>query len=155
MKKQLKIFHLLQLAHAALFKAADRKLKSEMQISTTQLGVLFSLAKCDNAPITAIADQLNMSYSSMSGVVDRMSKAELVKREKNPNDARVQNVILLPKGKALCEQSSHQVRNINRALLSEFSIGEQETIARFLVHVAKNAEKIVTSDNSPPSKKEI
>ncbi|GAC33033.1 MarR family winged helix-turn-helix transcriptional regulator [Paraglaciecola polaris] len=155
MKKQLKIFHLLQLAHAALFKAADRKLKSEMQISTTQLGVLFSLAKCDNAPITAIADQLNMSYSSMSGVVDRMSKAELVKREKNPNDARVQNVILLPKGKALCEQSSHQVRNINRALLSEFSIGEQETIARFLVHVAKNAEKIVASDNSPPSKKEI
>lgn len=147
MKKQLKIFHLLQLAHSALFKAANRKLKSEMQISTTQLGVLFSLAKCDHAPITAIADQLNMSYSSMSGVVDRMSKAELVRREKNRNDARVQNVILLPKGKALCEQSNLNVRNINRALLCEFSIEEQEIIARFLVHVAKNAEEIVCNDN--------
>ena len=63
MKKQLKIFHLLQLAHAALFKAADKKLKNELHISTTQLAVLFSLVKQDNAPITAIADQLNMSYS--------------------------------------------------------------------------------------------
>ncbi|WP_233268966.1 MarR family winged helix-turn-helix transcriptional regulator [Paraglaciecola sp. L1A13] len=118
-----------------------------MQISTTQLGVLFSLAKCDHAPITAIADQLNMSYSSMSGVVDRMSKAELVRREKDRNDARVQNVILLPKGKALSEQSNLNVRNSNRALLGEFSIEEQEIIARFLVHVAKNAEEIVCNDN--------
>ncbi len=137
----------MQLAHSALFKAANRKLKSEMQISTTQLGVLFSLAKCDHAPITAIADQLNMSYSSMSGVVDRMSKAELVRREKDRNDARVQNVILLPKGKALSEQSNLNVRNSNRALLGEFSIEEQEIIARFLVHVAKNAEEIVCNDN--------
>ncbi|MEP1444916.1 MAG: MarR family winged helix-turn-helix transcriptional regulator [Paraglaciecola sp.] len=147
MKKQLKVFHLLQLAHGALFKAADRKLKRDMQISTTQLAVLFSLAKCDNAPITAIADQLNMSYSSMSGVVDRMAAIELLKREKDPKDARVQNVILLPKGKVIAQQSNHKVRTINRALLQEFSLAEQETIVRFLAHIAKNAEHIVNTDN--------
>ncbi|MFT6897138.1 MAG: DNA-binding MarR family transcriptional regulator [Paraglaciecola sp.] len=146
MKKQLKIFHLLQLAHGALFKAADRKLKSEMQISTTQLAVLFSLSRHDNAPITAIADKLNMSYSSMSGVIDRMSRAELVKRQKDPDDARIQNVILLAKGRTLAEQSSARVRHINRALLNEFSIEEQETIARFLLHITQNAEQIVSAD---------
>ncbi|WP_339721227.1 MarR family winged helix-turn-helix transcriptional regulator [uncultured Paraglaciecola sp.] len=146
MKKHLKVFHLLQLAHGALFKAADRKLRNDMQISTTQLAVLFSLCKYDNAPITAIADQLNMSYSSMSGVVDRMAVAKLLKREKDVHDARVQKVILLPKGKTIAEQSTQKVRNINRALLDEFSLAEQETIARFLVHVSKNAEHIVNND---------
>lgn len=146
MKKQLKVFHLLQLAHSALFKAADRKLKRDMHISTTQLAVLFSLAKCDNAPITAIADQLNMSYSSMSGVVDRMAAIHLLKRQKDTKDARVQNIILLPKGKAIAQQSNQEVRHINRALLDEFSLSEQETIVRFLVHIAKNAEDIVNTD---------
>lgn len=146
MKKQLKVFHLLQLAHGALFRAADRKLKRDLQISTTQLAVLFSLAKYDKAPITAIADQLNMSYSSMSGVVDRMAAIKLLKREKDSNDARVQNVVLLPKGKAIAQQSNQEVRHINRALLDEFSLTEQETIVRFLVHIAKNADHIVNTD---------
>ncbi|WP_166425564.1 MarR family transcriptional regulator [Paraglaciecola sp. 20A4] len=144
MKKQLKIFHLLQLAHGALFKAADRKLKSELHISTTQLGVLFSLAKQDNAPITAIADQLNMSYSSISGVIDRMSKAELVTRQQGKTDARVQNVILLAKGRELAKRSASKVRNINHALLEKFTLDEQQTIARFLIHVTQNAENIVS-----------
>ena len=141
---QLKIFHLLQLAHGALFKAADRKLKSELHISTTQLGVLFSLAKQDNAPITAIADQLNMSYSSISGVIDRMSKAELVTRQQGKTDARVQNVILLAKGRELAKRSASKVRNINHALLEKFTLDEQQTIARFLIHVTQNAENIVS-----------
>lgn len=144
MKKQLKIFHLLQLAHGALFKAADRKLKSELHISTTQLGVLFSLVKQDNAPITVIADQLNMSYSSLSGVIDRMSKAELVTRQQGTTDARVQNVILLAKGRELAQRSASKVRNINHALLKKFTLDEQETIARFLMHVTQNAENIVS-----------
>ncbi|GAC09262.1 MarR family winged helix-turn-helix transcriptional regulator [Paraglaciecola chathamensis] len=146
MKKQLKIFHLLQLAHAALFKAADKKLKNELHISTTQLAVLFSLVKQDNAPITAIADQLNMSYSSLSGVIDRMTKAQLVTRQRATSDARVQNVILLPKGQEIAQRSTAKVRSINHALLSEFSLNEQETIARFLIHVAQNSEQIVCEE---------
>ena len=128
MKKQLKIFHLLQLAHAALFKAADKKLKNELHISTTQLAVLFSLVKQDNAPITAIADQLNMSYSSLSGVIDRMTKAQLVTRQRGTSDARVQNVILLPKGQEIAQRSTAKVRSINHALLGEFSFTSHKTL---------------------------
>lgn len=144
MRKQLKIFHLLQLAHGALFKAADKKLKSELHVSTTQLAVLFTLSKQDNAPITAIADSLNMSYSSLSGVIDRMTRAELVVRKKDTSDARVQNVILLARGREVAQQSASKVRNINHALLETFTLEEQETIARFLLHVTHNAEQIVS-----------
>lgn len=148
MKKQLKIFHLLQLAHGALFKAADKKLKSELHVSTTQLAVLFTLSKQDNAPITAIADSLNMSYSSLSGVIDRMTKAALVTRQQGTTDARVQNVILLARGRDLAQRSASKVRNINHALLEHFTLDEQETIARFLMHVTQNAENIVSEKES-------
>lgn len=146
MKKQLKIFHLVQLAHSALFKAADKKLKRELSVSTTQLAVLFSLSKQDNSPITAIADSLNMSYSSLSGVIDRMELAQLVRRKKSTTDARVQHVILQPKGRSIAQDSARKVRNINHALLNDFSVDEQHTIARFLTHVTHNAEQIVEGD---------
>ena len=58
----------------------------------------------------------------------------------------MQNVILLPKGQEIAQRSTAKVRSINHALLSEFSLNEQETIARFLIHVAQNSEQIVCEE---------
>ncbi len=142
MARQPRVFHLLQRAHSALFRAADRRLKREADISVSQQGVLFVLARQDGVPITEIADVLNMGYSSLTGLVDRMSERGLVRRETNVEDGRVQNVFIEERGRDVLARTLAEVKRINGALLDPFTTSEQQVIERFLTHVAKNAADI-------------
>lgn len=143
MHKQPKVFHLLQLAHSALFRVADTIMKKEAQVSTTQLAVLFVLTRNNGVPISLIAEQLNMGNSSITGLVDRMSKLGLLIRKVDQNDARIIKVYLLPAGEDIARSNLHVVKSINLQLLAPFSQQEQEIIGRFLLHVSKNASSIV------------
>lgn len=140
---QPRVFHLLQKAHAALFRAADKEVRHAEGITATQQAILFSLSIQDGTPISAIAEQLKMGKSSLTGLVDRMTEHALVRRQNNPDDGRVQNIFIEPKGRAIIKRSVSTVRQINAQLLSPFSTDEQQTIARFLEHIAANADTIV------------
>ena len=148
MARQPRIFHLMSLAHSALFRAADRRLKSEAGITVSQQGVLFVLAHQDGLPITEIADILNLGYSSLTGLVDRMSVKKLVRRHADASDGRVQNVFIEQKGRDLLDRTLADVKRINGALLQPFTASEQQVIERFLNHVAKNAADITFEKNS-------
>ncbi|WP_108791345.1 MarR family transcriptional regulator [Erythrobacter sp. Alg231-14] len=154
--KSPRIFHLLQQAHSALFRAADRFWRKEEGLSASQQAVLFVLSKEDGLPITLIADQLKMGKSSLTGLVDRMSERALVRREVSAKDGRVQLVYIEPKGKAQVEQSLFRVKRYNERLLDSFSPDEQKVIERFLTHVAHNAEDIISdaSERSDAKRKE-
>ncbi|MEM7739220.1 MAG: MarR family winged helix-turn-helix transcriptional regulator [Pseudomonadota bacterium] len=141
--RQPRVFHLLQKAHTALFRAADHALKTQLGLSTTQQAVLFSLAQHDGAPISQIADQLHMGYSSLTGLVDRMETRGLVTRRQNQADARSVHVFIEDKGRAMVQAAMPFTKGINAALLEPFSPTEQNTIERFLDHVATNATDVV------------
>ncbi len=145
----------MSLAHSALFRAADRRLKAEAGISVSQQGVLFVLGRQDGVPITEIADVLNMGYSSLTGLVDRMSDKKLVRRMPDSADGRVQNVFIEQKGRDVLARTLADVKRINGALLQPFSASEQRVIERFLTHVAKNAADITFETNaaSPQSER--
>ena len=147
MSRQTRVFHLLQLAHSALFRTADHRLRVQAGISASQLGVLFVLANSDGLPITAIADALNMGYSSLTGLVDRMSRRQLVRRESSTEDGRVQRVFIEPAGRETAERALLSVKRINAELLKPFSSTERRAIERFLIHVSENAAAIVAAGN--------
>jgi DNA-binding MarR family transcriptional regulator len=140
-----RVFHLLQLAHSALFRASDRALKEQAGLSSAQQAVLFVLSLRDGAPITAIADQLKMGKSSLTGLVDRMSDSRLVERRPSARDGRSLEVFILPEGQRLISATLAGTKKINADLLAPFSAEEREVIARFLTHVSDNAEAIVSS----------
>ena len=138
-----RIFHLIQLAHSTLFRESDRVLRERYGIGTAQQAILFLLMRQDGAPITALADQLNMGKSSISGLVDRMENAGLVRREKCATDARSLRVFLTATGRACAAESLPITRQLNAALLAPFNPAERETIERFLRHVADNGAAIL------------
>lgn len=140
-----RIFHLIQRAHSALFRSADRALKEQAGLSSAQQAILFLLNLRDGAPITAIADQLKMGKSSLTGLIDRMSESGLVERRPSLRDGRSLEVFILPEGKRAVEATLAGTRKINAELLAPFSAEEREVIARFLTHVSDNAETIVSS----------
>jgi DNA-binding MarR family transcriptional regulator len=144
----------MQRAHSALFRAADRYLKSEAGLSSSQHAVLLALAKNDGLPISVIANQLNLGKSSLTGLIDRMSSKGLVRRQQSQKDARSFSVFIEDEGRLLVEATLEGTKRINRDLLAPFSIEERTTISRFLVHLSQNADDIVrmTPSKTPKSK---
>lgn len=148
--RQVRVFHLLQKARSALFRAVDQSLNHQFGLRATQQAVLFILMERDGAPITDIAEQLQVGKSSLTGLIDRMAERGYLRREQSTADGRSYTIFIEPKGRVLCEQTLPATRRINAALLEPFSDSEQDTIARFLHHVADNAATIVTSETAPP-----
>lgn len=143
MSSSLRVFHQIQIAHSALFRAADQRTQSDVGLSTTQLAVLFVLKRQDGAPISEIAKTLAMGKSSLTGLIDRMCDRALVRRAASAEDGRVTHVFLEPQGQALLQSGSAAVNAFNAALLAPFDAAEQEVIDRFLTHISQNANQII------------
>lgn len=139
------IFHLIQQAHSALFRASDHALKEHIGLTASQQAVLFFLMRRDGAPISTIADELRMGKSSLTGLVDRMENRGLVQRRQSASDGRSVEVYIEDAGRRIAEATLPGVKYINAALLDPFSTEERAVIGRFLNHVANNAETIVAS----------
>ncbi|MEO1087154.1 MAG: MarR family transcriptional regulator [Acidobacteriota bacterium] len=146
--KKLRVFHLLHQAHSALFRAADQTLRQKEGITAAQHGVMLVLSVRDGVPISTIAEELRMGKSSLTGLVDRMSKAGLVRRAPCADDGRVTRIYLEPAGRRLLERTAGHVKGYNEALLEPFSADERRTIHRFLSHVAEEADAIVGGEAS-------
>jgi DNA-binding MarR family transcriptional regulator len=150
MLNKLKVFHKIQIAHSALFRAADHRTRNQIGLTTSQLAVLFILSRADGQPITDISKTLAMGKSSLTGLVDRMCTKGLVRRSPSQADGRVINIYLEQSGRQVLEQGARETSQFNSALLAPFSVEEQDTIERFLTHLADNADDII---NGPPSTK--
>lgn len=148
MSNRLRVFHQLNVAHSALFRAANQHALRKTGLSAARQGVLFLLGRSDGLPVSAIAKDLAMSKSSTTELIMRMETHGLVERRASVRDARVRHVLLTDKGRAELDGIKARVATYNRHLLAPFDCDEQQVIARFLTHVAENAEAII---NTPPS----
>ncbi len=140
---QPRIFHLLQRAHGALFRAADQALRDKVGLTAAQQAVLFSLSRSDGQGITAIAAELQMGNSSLTGLVDRLCAKGLAERRQSEIDRRSYSVHLLPAGRDAVAATLADTKRMNAAILAPFTKQEQKTIERFLKHVAESADVIV------------
>ncbi|MBQ07259.1 MAG: MarR family transcriptional regulator [Roseobacter sp.] len=151
MASTFKVFHKLQIAHSALFRAADRRTRNKIGLTTSQLAVLLILSRRDGQPISDLSSTLAMGKSSLTGLVDRMCAKGLVRRSPSPVDGRVIHVYLEQPGRAVLEQGAGEISQFNAALLAPFPAEEQVIIERFLTHLADNADGIVNGP-TPPKK---
>lgn len=70
-------------------------------ITPVQFIVLALLARHPNIRLSDLAERMNLSNSTMSGIVDRMVKAEYVSRERTEADRRAITLNLTKDGHAL------------------------------------------------------
>jgi len=137
-KKSFRVFHLIQQAHSALFRAADRRIKENAGLSSSQHAVLSILLHADGASISSIAKTLSMKKNSLSELIDRMATKQLVTKKNSPEDGRVSLVYIEPEGKVLVEKSQFFVKFYNEKILEPFSETEQATI-----DLISNSEEII------------
>lgn len=137
-----RVFHSLQQAYRNLFGAADSIIKSHEGIVTAHQVILMVLRQNDGLKASEIADRAGLSRSRLTGLLDTLETKNIVRREADKNDGRVQRIFLEPEGHAIIERTKEWVGKLNEDLLAPFSDEERDTIERFLKHVRATAKSM-------------
>jgi DNA-binding MarR family transcriptional regulator len=79
-----------------------------------------------------ISERTVMDSATLSGVLDRMADAGLVKKEENPEDRRSLRVSITPKARKMMDDLAEQRKAVNEELTSVLSLEEKLLFKRML-----------------------
>ncbi len=79
-----------------------------------------------------ISERILIDSATLSGVLERLTEAGLIKKDENPEDRRSIRVSLTPKAKGLWEQLEEMRRTVNEELTSNFALEEKILLRRLL-----------------------
>lgn len=101
-------------------------------VTATQSGLLFILGQRDGALMGEAGAALDLGPPGISGLVDRMTAAGLIRRRADPDDGRAWRLWLTPIGRAALAQSKAGLAQINAHLAEGFTDAEIDVVARWL-----------------------
>lgn len=130
---------LLTTAQHTVFQYLSQQL-APYDITPSQYGVLNCLWMNGGTCLPRqIAELLCLETSTVSGILDRMQKKELIDRTINPDNRREILVIITPKGEALKEPVLKVIDDVNTEVLKDFGKDETEFIRASLRQIAEKA----------------
>lgn len=106
--------------------AFDRCLKP-LNVTRSQWWVLAYLSREDGMTQTQLAVELDLGRVGIGGLLDRLEKSGLIRRDPDPNDRRVNRVFLEPKSKQLIARIRKLSHRMNEEILSDLTEAKLET----------------------------
>ena len=126
---------------AGIFDPNRLEVWEELGLTMSQLRVLFLLNATPGAPAGLVAEALKVRPSTATGVVDRLVKQRLVRRERDAEDRRRVRVFLTERGREVIVELQARNRLIMWKLFGQFSQVELEGIARAFSLIAREGER--------------
>lgn len=130
-----------------LLSVAQRRVQAAAQgnadNSTSARAGLLMLLRPDGTPVATkhIAQQLSLSPSSLSGLLDRMASDGLIERVADASDKRAINIILTSDGQSQRTEAVRVSRILNDQLCDGFKDDELQIVARWLEAAAAKFPK--------------
>jgi DNA-binding MarR family transcriptional regulator len=122
-----------------LLTVAQRRLQRWMAsrtqasgVTAAQSGLLFILGQRDGVLMGEAGAALDLGPPGISGLVDRMTASNLIRRRADPDDGRAWRLWLTPAGRAAMAQSKTGLVEVNARLTDGFSEAEIDVVARWL-----------------------
>lgn len=122
---------LLKLAEREVGKELDRELR-HTGITKSQFGVLQALVHLTQASSAALARTVFVTPQAMVNIVSELERKGFIKRRASPASARVIEAAVTPAGRAVFEEGSKAIRNVDDLLAGEFSERELERFVQYL-----------------------
>jgi DNA-binding MarR family transcriptional regulator len=113
-------------------------------LTTTQLGVLFLLRQEVGAPAGLLAERLRVTPSTLTRIVDRLVRLNLVRREEDCDDRRVVRHYLSQQGADTLEEMARTGRAYLTEVLRQLPRDKLERLLEALqdlLEAAESAEK--------------
>jgi DNA-binding MarR family transcriptional regulator len=117
--------------------AFDRCLKS-LNVTRSQWWVLACLSRKDGMTQSQLAEQLDMGKVAVGGLIDRLEKSGLLRRQADVSDRRVNRVFLEPKSKQLIAKLRKLSHSFNEEILVGLSNESLEATATTLAAMKCN-----------------
>ena len=119
--------YLLTTAQHSVFLKMTEKL-SVFDLTPVQYAVLYCLWENDKKSPKEIAERLKLENSTISGILERMEKKDLIKRMISKEDRRFIQIMLTEKGAVLEKDVLAAVDKVNEEVMSVFSKEECENL---------------------------
>ncbi|HNR35482.1 MAG TPA: MarR family transcriptional regulator [Candidatus Hydrogenedentes bacterium] len=135
---------LLNIVHTAgLFSAVGEALFRPFGLTQAQFNVLFAL-KYKIGPITqaGLGKRLVVSRASITSVLDKLERKQLVVRESVSGNRRIYHVSLTAKGRAMIEQVEPLYRERIHAALADLSDAECVNVIRYMERMRAQTAKM-------------
>ena len=112
------------------------------RLSLVHLNVLMTLDTDGELPMGALADALDVSQASITGIIDRMEQRGIVERRRDDGDRRVVRVAMTDEGRRLIGLVDAQRREHMAQLLLELDDRELEGFLAGLSALRRARERI-------------
>jgi len=116
----------------AALEGAQLRLWREQRVTLTQLRAVFRIGAAQGVTVGEVADHLNITPSTATGLVERLVAQNLVQRGARAGDRRVCELSLTARGQALAEQVGSWRQGHLRAALEQLSRSELHLLATTL-----------------------
>lgn len=127
--------------HPLLFKSISKPLRNQTSITPGGMFVLGSLKRNGTQSMSDIGKCLSMPKPHVTVIVDKLIEEGYVKRQSDPNDRRVVNILLTEKGLMDFESIKQEISENLKIKLSKLSDEEQE----ILVDASQKIREILIS----------
>ena len=117
--------------------AFDRCMKP-LNITRSQWWVLAYLSREDGMTQSQLAEELDLGKVAVGGLIDRLEKSGLVRRDPDASDRRVNRVFLEPKSKQLIARMRKVSHRLNMQILGGLADKELEATALTLDAMKRN-----------------
>jgi DNA-binding MarR family transcriptional regulator len=97
-----------------IFQSVDvfsRQALREFGVTGPQVWALRAIGQENVASMSGLAQHMHLHMSTVSGIIDRLEAARLVTRERSETDARVMELRLTPKGRAILAKAPEPPRS--------------------------------------------
>jgi len=111
-----------------MIKQKGREILTNFEITPPQFTALQYLILEENLTIGELSNKMYLACSTITDLVDRMEKNELVKRKRDEKDRRVVRIQVLDKGHQIIEEVLHVRRNYLADLLKDLSNQQKDFI---------------------------
>ena len=124
----------------------------ESGLSMSQLGALFQIRHRGSSGVTDLGDDLGVTSSAASQLLERLVQQELVLRSEDPSDRRAKQLILTDKGRQVLQESIRARQSWLFDLARALPACEKEAITaalNTLIDKANHLSQPVESANCP------
>ena len=131
-------------------------LASQFGLTGPQLTVIKLLETFENLSLSSLSERIRAQNSTVTGIIDRMERESLVRRERSTADRRVVHISLSEKGQKLAKQIQVEPMELFRGALQSLSHADLRDLLRIMnklqryvrTHVAEGAMDAAPSEET-------
>ncbi len=124
---------------------------SGVRVTVAQAGILFLLKQRDGRSMTELSQILEIDNSTMTGLTDRLEKADFVRRHASPSDRRASQIHITPEGLQEVEGAKRVIRRVNEEIKEGFTGEDVESFKRVLNSFFSKFNRVANSKGQAPN----